>query len=381
MRCYFGVLRLGAAQAPRERMPAALGAACHGGVSIWMGDTMADPVIGSGARQLTTSARLLLGGGLILVVAGLVTGELFALLLSHTINADLRAAWQDVLTLAGKADIEVVGLRFDEIHRLATERARAMSLHSHFGPYGLLAAALALFKTRLGAPGPYDLPATIFILAGGLLQSVGFLSLDYGATAWLTASNAGVVMLVLGIALYIPGLLPASSQVAAVPRFGEAGGRLLRSGVVLVFLGLVFGLFLAWRHVFFEEPALHRALRDLIGSIDAGDEETALSLYATYKSSQVRMAITAASHSHAVAFGFIMIVAALATEHLRLTRGWRNTSYLLIAVGGLLLPVFVYLAPRYGYVFALCADSAGGLVILGLLIVLIGLIPRWGADQ
>jgi hypothetical protein len=329
-------------------------------------------------RQLSPSSRLLLVGGLILVMAGLMTGEVFALLLSHTLNADLRTAWEDVLALAGKADVDAIPLRFDEIHGLATRRARAMSLHSHFGPYGLLAAGLALCKTRLGAPGRYDLPATVFLLAGGLVQSVGFLSLPYGTNGWLTASNAGGTMLVLGIALYIPGLLPVTGRADPMPHSAEAGGKLLRTGVVLVFLGLVGGLFLAWRHVFFEEPALHAALRGLIGSIEAGDEETALSMYTVYKSTQVRMAITAASHSHAVAFGFLMIVAALATQHLRLTPGWRNAAYTLIAAGGLLLPVFVYLAPRYGYVFALCADSAGGLVLLGLLIVLFGLIPRRG---
>lgn len=325
---------------------------------------------------LSASSRLLLVGGLILVVVGLVSGELFALLLSHTINTDLKTAWQEVLAMASGADIESISSRFNEIHRLATDRARAMSLHSHFGPIGLLAAGLALAKIRLGDPGRYDLLAAVLILAGGLVQSVGFLSFDYDASGWASVSNAGAVMFVLGVVLYLPGLMPVAPRAMALPHPEQAGGRLIRIGAVMVFAGLLFGLILAWRHVFFEEPVLHAALRDLIESIGAGDEDAAMSLYVTYKSSQVRMAITAASHSHAVAFGFIMIVAALVAQHLRLKRIWRDTAFTLIALGGFLLPVFVFLAPRYGYIYALCADSAGGLVILGLLFVLFGLKPQ-----
>lgn len=336
---------------------------------------MSQPGHASGPRQLTASARLLLGGGLLLVVAGLVSGELFALLLSHSLNADLRAAWEEVLSLAGKADVQAIAVRFDDIQRLATERARAMSVHSHAGPYGLLAAGLALAKTRLGAPARHDLAAVVLMLAGGIVQSAGFLSLSYGAPAWLSVSNLGVAMLVFGIALYIPGLVRDTPPAAALPVVGEPGGKLLRVGAVLVVAGLLFGLYLAWRHVLYEEPALHAALRELIAALHAGDEEAAQSLYANYKSTQIRMAITAASHSHAVAFGFIMLVTGLAAKHLRLTGGWWRGAATLIAVGGLLLPVFVYLAPRYGYAFALSADSAGGLVILGLLVVLFGLIP------
>lgn len=102
---------------------------------------MTNPFSAAVSPALTGSARLLLVGGFLLVVAGLVTGEVFALLLSHRLNADLRAAWLQVLAAGG--DVGSILSRFEEIHRLATERARAMSLHSHFGPYGLLAALQA----------------------------------------------------------------------------------------------------------------------------------------------------------------------------------------------------------------------------------------------
>lgn len=328
-------------------------------------------------RRLSLSSHILLAGGLVLVVAGLVTGELFALLLSHTLNAELRDAWQNVLALAGKAEVGAIIPRFDQIHHLATERARVMSLHSHFGPYGLLAACLALAKTRVGTAGRFDVPATVLILAGGLVQSVGFLALNYDTTSWFSIPQLGVALLLLGIALYLPGLLQTAPRAAALPRMDLAEGKLLRAGAVLVLAGLLFGLYLAWRHVYFEEPSLHAALRDLAVAVQAGDQAAASKLYATFKATQVRMAITAAAHSHALADGFIMIIAALAAEHLSLSAVWRKTAFTLIVAGGLAMPVFVYLAPRYGYIFALCADSAGGLVIVGLSIVVFGLVsPR-----
>lgn len=333
------------------------------------------------SQRLGPAPTLLLGGGLVLVVAGLVSGELFALLLSHRLNADLRSAWQEVLAQAGRADAAAVLAQFEEIQRLATERARAMSLHSHFGPYGLLAAGLGLARVRLGRAYRFEVPAALAILVGGLMQSLSFLSFDAMADSWWSVSNGGAAVLLVGMVLYLPCLRSASASPPPLPRQGEPGGGLLRIGAALVLFGLLFGLYLAGRHVFFEEPALHAALHDLVGAIVAGDADTAQSRYAVYKSTQIRMAITAAAHSHAVAFGFIMLVVALATAHLQLHARWRSAAFVLIAAGGLLLPVFVYLAPRYGYIFALCADSAGGLVILGLLIVLVGLVPHRGVRQ
>ena len=328
--------------------------------------------------SLRPSERLLIVGGLLLVVGGLVAGELFALFLSHAINADLKSAWKDVLALSGQGAADEIAVRFEEIRNLATERARAMSIHSHAGPYGLLAAALALAKSRCGSAGRFDFPAAVLILAGGVIQSVGFLTLDYESGAALSWSNVGVLLLVAGIGLYIPGLLPTVNRVDALPRRQEPGGLLVRIGASLVFGGLVFGLFLAWRHVFFDEPALHATLQQLMEAINGGEADAANGYYATYKSTQIRMAITAAAHSHAVAFGFVMITAALLARHLGLSKKWRDGAFVLIATGGLLLPLFVYLAPRFGYFYALCADSAGALVIIGVLMVLRGLLPQRG---
>ncbi len=341
---------------------------------------MSDARNSAGVRNLGPSERLLIAGGLILVVGGLLAGELFALFLSHTINAELRTAWMDILALSGQGAVDEITTRFEEIRHLATERARAMSLHSHAGPYGLLASGLAIAKSRLGNTGKFALPAAILILAGGLMQSAGFLTLDYESSAVLSLSNAGVILLLIGIGLYTPGLAQATAQAETLPRTEEAGGLLMRIGATLVFAGLVFGLFLAWRHVFFDEPEIHTILLNLVDAIRSGEREAANGFYATYKSTQIRMAITAAAHSHAVAFGFIMIIVALLAGHLRLRNTWRNSAFVLIASGGLLLPLFVYLAPRLGYFYALCADSAGALVVLGLLIVLRGLIPQKGAQ-
>jgi hypothetical protein len=340
---------------------------------------MNEPGIGAGLRNLKPSERLLIVGGLILVVGGLLAGELFALFLSHTINADLRAAWMDVLALSGKGAVDEITIRFEEIRALATERARAMSLHSHAGPYGLLASGLAITKSRLGNTGKFDLPAAILILAGGLMQSVGFLTLDYETGGVLSLSNTGVMLLLIGIGLYTAGLTPATVRAATLPRTEEAGGLLMRIGATLVFAGLVFGLFLAWRHVFFDEPALHTILLNLVEAIRNGEAEAANGFYTTYKSTQIRMAITAAAHSHAVTFGFLMIIVGLLAGNLRLSNMWSNSAFVLIASGGLLLPVFVYLAPRLGYFYALCADASGALVIIGLVIVLRGLMPQKGA--
>ena len=332
------------------------------------------------ASPFNHDVKILTIGGIFLIVAGLVAGEIFALFVSHAINNNLRLAWEEVLAIAGQEGSAQLALRFEEIRLLATSRARAMSFHSHITAYGILAASLGVAKTFFGETRRTDALGAWLVLAGGGLQAAGFFTLNYQSGNWVSLSNVGALTLWTGLLILALNFVKGRPLGSKREIRAQNKNWLLRLGASLVLVGLLFGLYLAWRNVFFSEPQLHATISNLIAALVAGEHDTAVSLYKIYKKQQVTMAITAAAHSHAIAFGFVMMIVSLLGAYIRLPAGWRRCAYYLIASGGLLLPVFVYLAPRYGYAFALCADSAGGFVIIGLLIILTGLLKKKGAD-
>lgn len=317
--------------------------------------------------------RLMIAGGLALVLAGLASGEIFALLLSHVLNADLKATWLEIIGALPEMTAPEIHAGFDRLTAIASERAHAMTLHSHIGAYGVLAAALGILRSRLKLSDRFSGIEITLFFAGALLQSAAPFLAGFLATDSIVVIALGAALLCLSLAIILGKFMtrPRREDPAPAPHLQS-----LQFGAALVSCGLIFGLFIAWRHVMFEEPALARTLDELFQSlIRRSPDETAL-LLGDYRAGQSRIAITAAAHSHAVNFGFLLIIAAFLHPHLALSgRAW-NWAWLLMAGGGFMLPVFVYLAPRLGYSFALLADAAGGLVLLGIAVALYGLLSR-----
>lgn len=253
--------------------------------------------------------------GLLLVAAGLLWGEGFALFVSHELNANLVTIWRGLLPKVSGMTPAAVESTFAQLAAIAARRAHAMSLHSHLVAFGLLTALLAIVDRELGMLRPR-----------------------------------------------------AAAPLPAPDR------PLLLAGCSLTTLGLLFGMLTAWRNLTFEEPALSAALESLARAMTQGAGPAALDALLQYRTIQTRLDLTAAAHSHAVGFGLLLATLAYVTPHLRISVTGRIIIRLLGSVGGFVLPVCILLALRYGFGFALGADTAGALVILALLMVVKGLL-------
>lgn len=328
------------------------------------------------------AARTLVLGGIGLLVAGFALGEIYAIFISHIANGVIKSAWLDVVQAAAAADGTALDTAFARILDLSDKRGRFMSTHSHIGAYGLLALGLAIIHPgcRHG-PGGLRLAAYGFI-AGAWLHITGtFVSYYFPLPA---ARVAGVgQLLVIGALLafavaWLRGDTAALTETLRPRLRARNSRRLLGHGLALVIAGMGFGLWFALGLTGTLEPGMFEAIRAAVTATAAGATDTAALEIARFKTLQSQIAITAAAHSHAIEFGFLLLLLAFVEPFVMLAQRWRDRWTLAVIIGAWLLPVCVFLATIHGLTAAAAADLAGGVTLAGLIGLFIGLLRSTG---
>jgi len=330
-------------------------------------------------------AVVLLLGGLTLISISMISGEVFAFFVSHNFNAEINTLWLSVVDDAAAGRVAAIEPRFEEIRELATGRGGVMSLHAHIGGFGLLCAALAVVLDRTSVRFRHDLAASLLFIVGAVLHAAGILIgyLTGVQSLWLAHVGSALMLMMLVLAsIALLKARPAADERSAGPgveeaRGAEAAGReailgwhkpLVHAGAFLLTAGMIFGVYLAGSHMFAEEPNLREAMEGMYQALHYGNAEAATGLFEEFKTIQTRMAITAAAHTHATSFGLLLMILGLMTHHMVLPDVLRQAAVTVAIVGACALPVFVYLAPRYGFGLAMGANSSGFLVLAGTLV-------------
>lgn len=331
------------------------------------------------------SARVLAISGLLFVAGGMVLGEIYAIYISHVANAIIGANWVGVIDASGRGDIAQLQEHFAVIGDLAAKRGRTMNSHSHLAAFGLLALVLALVQPYVDLPARTRFRLSIAFLGGSLLQVLGVYVSYYAGRFYLYASDIGALMLigVIGVTLWglrrsIAAGLPGRDLLASYLR-PAASRYLVKSGLLLILLGMTFGLYYAWQLVSVDEPAVYDAVESAASRLAATDVAGATDEITRFKRMQSRIAITAAAHSHAIEFGFLMLLLAFVQRYVMLSDIWRMRWARTVSVGAFLLPVCVYLATRFGLRAAAFSDLFGGVVLIGLSAMAFGMIRHTGA--
>ncbi|MBI4306882.1 MAG: hypothetical protein HY678_11240, partial [Chloroflexi bacterium] len=323
--------------------------------------------------------------GLLLLVSAMLLGEIYAIYISYTANATIRESWMNVVEAAAAGKTQSVAENFATIYDLADKRGRIMNTHSHMGAFGLLALALAILQPLLPASASLKRRTAWIFVLGAVLQ-FGCVYLSYYVGPWaLYLADAGAVLVILAVAVVLWLLLRRQEAGAALHDLVKNLARpaasrfLLRAGLLLILLGMLFGLFYAWRLTAHDEPGMYQALDSAIAAAEGGDIAAAADHIGQFKRLQSKIAITAGAHSHAIEFGFLMLLLAFIQSHVFLSEAWRMRWSGILAAGAYLLPLCVYLATLYGLRAAAFADLAGGLVVAGLFAMSIGVVRYTGA--
>lgn len=331
------------------------------------------------------AARVLAIGGLFLVAGGMVVGEIYAIYISHVANGIIGRNWVGVIETAARGDLAQMREHFAIILDLSEKRGRTMNSHSHLAAFGLLALVLALVQPWVQQPSGTRLRLAIVFLIGSLLQVGGVYISYYTGELSLYLSDLGGILLIVALVGTCWSLrhaaatgLPARDFIAEA--LAPAASRwLVKSGLLLVVLGMAFGMFYAWQLVSADEPAVYSSIEGAAASLATGDTTSATAEITRFKRAQSKIAITGAAHSHAIEFGFLMVLLAFVQRYVMLSERWRLHWAKTVTVGAFMLPVCVYLATLYGLRAAAFSDIFGAVVLIGLAAMAYGIVRYSGA--
>ena len=349
-----------------------------------MSAASAAPVIDSPSP----ATRLLIFGGILLIVVGMLLGEIFAIFISHVASAQIRVEWtRTMLPAVQRHDVVAIGAAYNRIEDLLARRGRIMDTHSHMIAYGFLALALALLQPLISYSTKLRCVLALSIVVGGLVQSLSVFVSYWMVPPWrswvLTFSGFGGMLVLLGVLGTIAGLRDHNSAVS----FANASRQLLcsasskillKTGLVLILIGMAFGFYYAWVFVTQQEPQQVVLIGGALRSAISGDPLAATQSILAYRSLQSRIAIVTAAHSHIIEMGTMAILLAFVQNFIFLSESWKKGWATLFCLGAAVMPICTYTASIVGLVAAGFADTFGLLSVIALFAMLCGLVRHTG---
>jgi len=341
--------------------------------------------------QRSPATRLLVFGGISLILTGMLLGEVFAIFISHVASAQIGREWiGSMIPAIEQHDLDAVGAGYSRIEELLERRGRIMDTHSHMIAYGFLALALALLQPLNKYSERFRRALALCIVLGGLTQSV-FVFASYWATHqardWaLISSAAGGALVLFGVLGTLAGLrgTPLRSDFAAETSrlLSSASSQiLLRTGAFLILVGMVFGFYYAWVFVTRQEPQQIGLLDAALNAAMSRDAMAATSSITAYRSLQSRIAIVTAAHSHVIEMGIMAMLLAFVQNFVFLSDHWKRRWAVLFCIGAAVMPICTYTASILGLVSAGLADTFGMMSLIALFAMLCGLVRQTGADE
>jgi hypothetical protein len=341
-----------------------------------------------------SARRLLIFGGIALIAAGMLFGEVFAVFVLH--QNGRRTG--DFLLSASRAVAagDVAGTRsaFGRIGSLLEDRGTKIDTHVHMTDAGYLALLLALIQPYIAlSAARKKFLAKVFISGGGLLP-VGIFLIHYVGLAYspssvigwasILADSAGALMIIAMIG-EVCGLWNhfISRRVGTVepelPRERTWEWRVLLSGgTVLILLGFMHGAWYAGARLYEHEARESRILTGIVDSAAAANMSAVEQSVNDYGSLQAERAVQIAAHSHLIEFGLLAILLAFVQPYVLLSQEWKRVWINLLLAGSVILPVFVLLELKIGLIAGGIADVGGLMVIIALIGMLVGILRYAG---
>lgn len=349
---------------------------------------------GKQASAPMSARRLLVLGGIGLILVGMIFGDIFAVFVLHQnasrVGASLSAAAH--AAVAGNSDAVLTNFR--SVGNFLENRGTKVDTHVHMVDFGYLALLLALLQPWVAFGeaakkkfawiflfGAWLLPVAVFLihyvgLAYSPLRAIGWASIfaDFG--------GALVIVATLG---YLFGIAQHTRQSTDAPmreglfEDGSAVGRvLLAGGVALVLLGFLHGAYYAAIDLYKHETADYSLLSEMSTAAAAKDTTAVDSALGKYGQLAGEKAVNMAAHAHAIEFGLLAMMLAFFQPYVSLRASWKQRWAWVLLLGSLVLPVFVLLELKLGLLAGGIADVGGLLVIIALLAMWIGILRYTG---
>jgi hypothetical protein len=348
------------------------------------------PETASGVEFRAMGARrMLIIGGIALILAGMILGDIFAAFILHP-NADrIGAALVDATRAVAAQDPQSAGAAFARIGGYLENRGTKVDAHAHMISFGYIALLLALLQPVVAiSEAQKKFFAKLFLL-GATLLPVGVFLIHYVGLAWSPLSaigwasifaDLGGLFVFIACAVELLGLWRNFRN-----RRANAGGDsllserswaarvLLSGGTLLVMLGFLHGAWYAGVNLYRYEARDNEFLSAMAVKAAGNDLPGATEAVRGYGALQGAKAVNITAHAHIIEFGILAILVAFFQPYVFLREDWKRIWAATLLAGSLALPLFVLLELQWGLPAGGLADIGGLLVIIALFAMLIGI--------
>ena len=340
-----------------------------------------------------SARRLLVFGGIALVAAGMLFGDVFAVFVLHQ-NAGQQGA---ALTAANQAvadgNAPAVGDIFTNLGGLLEDRGTKLDAHVHMIGAGYLALLLALVQPYIAlTPKTKKLMAALFI-TGGTLLPIGIFLIHYVGLAYspfkvigwasVLADSAGallIIVLLIEVWGFRNYLRTRELTEPAIPDDDSWPRRaLLSGGTILILLGFLHGAWYAGAYLYQHEKMETDILHNMIAAASASDLPAADAEVNSFGNLAGARAVNIAAHSHLIEFGLLAMLLSFIQPYVFLSDAWKRRWTQVLLAGSLILPVFVLLELKFGLLAGGIADIGGLMVIVALVGMLAGVFRYSGS--
>ena len=348
----------------------------------------------AGLPALVAAERLFVIGGILLIIAGMIFGDIYAVFILHPNIADISRELAAATAAVAAQDAESVWQHFGALGGYLENAGTKKDAHVHIIHAGYIALLLAFVQPYAALSGKTKhLLARVFLAAAVvlavsifLIHYVGLVYSPLETIGWASifADLSGLVLIVVcGVELvglwrhFRGGRGPGGRGDPAAVESWESR-VLLAGGLLLMLAGFLFGAYYAAVHQAEHATREITILTDVIERAAERDTDAAALAVGNYGALQGEKAVMIAAHAHVIEFGLLALMMAIAQPFVFLSRVWRRRLVITMLIGAVVLPVAVYAEQWYGLVAGGVADFAGLLVIVSLSGMLGGVLRYTG---
>jgi hypothetical protein len=338
--------------------------------------------------------RLLVFGGIALIAAGMLFGDIFAVFVLHQNGGETGHALLAATQAVAAQDPSVVKEAFARIGNLMEDRGTKVDTHVHMIDAGYLALLLALVQPYVALSGASKKRLAKLVLIGGVLLPLGIFLIHYVGLAYspfpvigwasILADSAGALLLVAligegwGFWNYLRGNHANPMEPELPTERGWERRTLLAGGTVLVLAGFLHGAIYAGVSLYEHEARETKILGAMLDAAAINQTSAAAQLVNDYGMLQAEKAVNIAAHSHVIEFGLLAILLSFVQPYVFLHEKWKRRWVRVLLLGSVLLPLFVLLELKMGLIAAGIADL-GGLMVIGAMVgMLVGVLRYSG---
>jgi hypothetical protein len=343
----------------------------------------------------SSSQRLFIIGGMLLILTGMIFGDIFAVFILHPNIANIGQALLGAAEATLGQDAETVIAQMIDLGTYLENAGTKIDTHVHVIKFGYLALLLALIqpyvdltdRQKLGLSQMYLAGAVILPPAVFAIYYVGLAYSPFQSIGWASlVADTGGLLIILACSGQLMGLLIYSrtpsqgnnNYTDLLQQTPRESRLLLSAGCLLLLAGFLFGAYYAAskldRHEINEITALNNAIEKSMNKDSAGMQQE----LQNYGLIQADRGVSIAAHAHVNEFGMLALLLAFIQPYIFLSACWRRRWIILFISASAILPIAVLSELKFGLPAMILADISGLAIIISLFAMFVGVLRYTG---